>query len=169
MKLNSLILCGVLVVFTIPTLAKNSNTHIKPEYQKWLDEDVRWIITSQEREQFVDQPTDHARDRFIAQFWERRNPSPGSKENAFKREHYRRLAFSNQHFAAALPGWESDRGRTYILYGPPDAITTQSSGAYPGQVWTYRRLNGNSGISFRFVDRCLCGEYRLFPGKARSN
>jgi GWxTD domain-containing protein len=133
---------------------------LKPEYQKWLNEDVRWIMTSQERAQFTQLPTDQARDRFVVKFWEHRNPAPGSRVNAFKTEHYRRLAFANQHFAARLPGWETDRGRIYILYGPPDAIA-RHPGAIPDEVWSYRRLNGNENVTFRFVDRCLCGDYSL--------
>ena len=158
--LKSLAICGLLTVLAFPAFAKNSQAQLKAEYQEWLDEDVHWIITSQERQQFVRLPTDEARDRFVVQFWERRNPTPGSKDNAFKREHYRRLAFSNQHFAAGIPGDESDRGRIYIEYGPPDAITTRG-GSYPDQVWTYRRLNGNSNVLFEFVDPCRCGDYHL--------
>ena len=160
MTMKSLAICGLLTLLPIPALAGNSTVQLKPEYQKWLNEDVHWIITSQERQQFVNLPTDQARDRFVVQFWERRNPAPGSSENPFKVEHYRRLAFANQHFAAKLPGDETDRGRIYIVDGPPDAIT-KDSGAIPDEVWSYRRLNGDKNVTFKFIDRCGCGDYQL--------
>jgi GWxTD domain-containing protein len=87
-------------------------------YAKRLDEDVVWIISKQERIDFEKLSTDRQRDEFVVAFWERRNPSPGSTENKFKEEHYRRLAYANTHFAAGVPGWKTDRGRRYILYGP---------------------------------------------------
>lgn len=160
MTLKSLAICGFLTLLAIPALAENSTVQLKPEYQKWLDEDVHWIITTQERQQFVNLPTYQARDRFVVQFWERRNPTPGSKDNAFKQEHYRRLAFSNQHFAARVPGDETDRGRIYIVDGPPNVIR-RDSGPIPDEVWSYRLLNGDKNVTFRFVDRCVCGDYQL--------
>lgn len=160
MTLKSIAICGLLTVLAIPALAENSTVQLKPEYQRWLDEDVHWIITSQERQQFMNLPSDQARDRFVAQFWERRNPTRGSKDNAFKQEHYRRLAFSNQHFAGRVPGDQTDRGRIYITDGPPDLIT-RDSGAIPDEVWSYRRLNGDKNVTFRFVDRCVCGDFQL--------
>ena len=95
-----------------------SDPSVKEIYKKWLSEDVRWIITDQERADFKRLSTDKQRDDFVVAFWERRNPIPGSSENKFKEEHYRRLAYANTHFAAGVPGWKTDRGRRYILYGP---------------------------------------------------
>ena len=89
-------------------------------YQKWLEEDVVYIITAAERQAFEHLNTDAERDRFIDQFWSRRNPAPGDALNPLKEEHYRRIAFANERFAAAVPGWKSDRGRVYIVFGPPD-------------------------------------------------
>lgn len=95
--------------------------------------------------------------RFVIEFWERRNPNPGSKNNIFKQEHYR-LAYGNTHFASTVPGWTTDRGHMFIVYGPPDSIsehflngTHQSEG-----IWTYRDI-----MPLRFVDRCSCGELVL--------
>jgi GWxTD domain-containing protein len=132
------------------------------EYAKWLDEDVHWIITARERSEFLTLTSDHARDEFIGAFWEKRNPTPGAAQNPFKAEHYRRLAFANEHFAANIAGWKSDRGHIYILYGPPDEITRGSGGpgGYPSQVWHYRHLMEGKSV-FEFVDDCRCGIYKL--------
>lgn len=137
---------------------------LPPEYNKWIDEDVRWIITAQEKKDFLKLVTDEQRDHFVIGFWERRNPYPGIKDNAFKEEHYRRLAFSNEHFAAKMPGWKTDRGHVFIVYGPPDSIIKHSSiGASPAEeIWNYRHMPGSGGdVSLQFVDRCVCGEYAL--------
>lgn len=91
-------------------------------YKKWLEEDVRWIITDQERADFKKLADDKERDRFIAEFWERRNPTPGRSRNIVKEEHYQRLAYVDQHFSEDVPGWKTDRGRVYIMWGPPDDI-----------------------------------------------
>jgi GWxTD domain-containing protein len=131
-------------------------------YEKWLDEDVSWIMTGIERAEYLKLKTDRQRDLFIEAFWERRNPEPGSKENRFKEQHYRRLAYANTHFAATVPGWKTDRGHIYIVYGPPEEIDSAPDGSRPSQVWRYR-LEGES-IAFRFVDSCACGDYKLVQG-----
>ena len=133
------------------------------EYSKWLNEDVRWIVTDQERTDFLKLENAKARDEFIREFWERRNPTPGTGHNSFKDEHYRRLAFANEHFAARTPGWTTDRGHIYIFYGPPDEITPHAASGttVPSQTWYYRRLGDNTGRSLMFVDACRCGEYKL--------
>ena len=133
-------------------------------YQKWLNEDVRWIISSQERADFLKLSTDQQRDEFVVAFWNRHNPA-GTPANSFKMEHYRRLAFTNQHFAANLPGSETDRGRVYIVYGPPDSIDSSSGEAsnsgYPYQIWHYRDVQGkNKEMTVRFVDNCRCGDFK---------
>src|SRR6476469_4801553 len=89
-------------------------------YKKWLDEDVRWIITDEERNAFKQLSNDEERDNFVEGFWLRRDPTPDTVENEFKEEHYRRIAYANEHFAAGIPGWKSDRGRIYITFGPAD-------------------------------------------------
>ena len=87
-------------------------------YKKWLDQDVRWIITDDERKAFMQLSNNEERDQFIEAFWQRRNPNPDSEDNEFKDEHYRRIEYANEHFAAGKPGWMTDRGRIYIVYGP---------------------------------------------------
>ncbi len=89
-------------------------------YKKWLDEDVRWIISDEEREAFKKFSNDEERDQFIEQFWLRRDPTPDTVENEFKEEHYRRIAYANEHFAAGIPGWKTDRGRIYVMFGAAD-------------------------------------------------
>jgi GWxTD domain-containing protein len=92
-------------------------------YEEWLEQDVRWIIISREQAAFLRLSQDEERDRFIKQFWKRRDPTPDTVENEYKDEHYRRIAYANIHFGwDKISGWETDRGRTYIRYGPPDRI-----------------------------------------------
>ena len=97
-------------------------------YKKWMDEDVVYIISDEERKAFKQLNTDEEREQFVEQFWLRRDPTPDTEENEFKEEHYRRIAYANEHFASGIPGWRTDRGRIYIQYGPPDEIEAHSSG-----------------------------------------
>jgi GWxTD domain-containing protein len=111
-------------------------------YKKWVKEDVAYIITDQERTAFKQLGTDEEREHFIEQFWLRRDPTPGTPENEMKEEHYRRIAYSNEHFATGIPGWKTDRGRVYITYGPPDEIEDHSNNNPPVQQWRYRFIDG---------------------------
>jgi GWxTD domain-containing protein len=141
--------------------------HDTRSYQRWLDEDVRWIITPEERAAFIQLKNIEDRDRFIEAFWLRRDPTPGTVENVFKEEHYRRIAYANEHFARDIPGWKTDRGRIYIVYGPPDEIKTESTRSgddfvRPTEVWHYHSILGyGRNVDLRFVDACGCGDYRL--------
>lgn len=137
------------------------------KYQRWLDEDVRWIITPEERAAFLRLSKDEDRDRFVEAFWLRRDPTPGTVENEFKEEHYRRIAYANIHFAQEVPGWKTDRGRIYIVYGPPESIKTDlahrsDDPAKPTQTWHYSSIPGyGKDIDLKFVDVCRCGDFRL--------
>ncbi len=146
-------------------------------YKKWLNEDVRYIITPEEMSAFKQLSNDEERDQFIEQFWLRRDPTPDTEENEFKEEHYRRIAYANEHFAAGIPGWRTDRGRIYIVWGPPDEIEAHPSGGtyerpmeegggetstYPFEDWRYRYLEGvGQEVILEFVDPCSCGDYHL--------
>lgn len=157
--------------------AKRFNREVGGTYQKWLNEDVRWIITDEEREAFKALSNDEERDAFIEQFWLRRDPTPDTVENEYKEEHYRRIAYANEHFAAGIPGWKTDRGRIYIMFGPADQIDAHPSGGtydrpqeegggttstYPFETWRYRYLEGiGQEIEIEFVDTCMCGEYHM--------
>src|ERR1700728_1495273 len=138
---------------------KQLRNEIGTAYKKWLDEDVRWIITDQEKKAFMSLSNDEERDAFIEQFWRRRNPNPDSPENEYREEHYRRIAYANEHFAAGKPGWMTDRGHMYIAYGKPDNIEGHPTGGeynqtpdhngqsgeittYPFEVWNYRYIEG---------------------------
>jgi GWxTD domain-containing protein len=104
-------------------------------YRKWLDEDVRWIITDEERSAFMQLSNDEERDQFIEAFWQRRDPTPDTEENEYKEEHYRRIAYANEHYAAGIPGWKTDRGHMYIVFGPPDEIDSHPSGGTMSVPW----------------------------------
>jgi TonB family protein len=137
-------------------------------YSKWLNEDVAYIITPKERSEFLKLKTNRDRDRFINQFWARRNPNPGSAVNKFKVEHYRRIAYANEHFASAKPGWQTDRGRMYIVYGPPDEIDSHpASKLHAYEQWMYRHVEGHGdNWVLTFTDRTGKGDYQLAPASA---
>jgi GWxTD domain-containing protein len=150
---------------------------IKGPYKKWLDEDVVWIITDEEKQAFKQLSNDEERDSFIEAFWQRRDPTPDTEENEYKEEHYQRIAYANEHYAAGIPGWKSDRGRIYIMYGKPDETESHPSGGsyerpmsegggetstFPFEDWRYRYLEGiGQEIIIEFVDNCMCGEYHM--------
>jgi GWxTD domain-containing protein len=160
MVLKKLGLSSLVLIFavTLQNATAKRSSAIASEYTKWLNEDVHWIISPTERKEFVSLSTDEQRMQFVIEFWERRNPNPGSKNNTFKQEHYRRLAYANTHFASTVPGWTTDRGHMFIVYGPPDSINEHFlNGTHQSEViWTYRNI-----MSLRFVDRCRCGELVL--------
>ena len=150
---------------------------LKGGYRTWLNQDVVWIITDEEAKTFKSLSNDEERDAFIEQFWLRRNPNPDSPENEFREEHYRRIAYANEHFAAGKPGWKTDRGHIYISFGKPDSIDSHPSGGayerpmdegggetstFPFEVWHYRYLEGiGDNIDLEFVDTCQCGDYHF--------
>jgi GWxTD domain-containing protein len=156
---------------------KNLRQELKGVYKKWVDEDVRWIITDQEMQAFKSLSNDEERDQFIENFWLRRNPNPDSPENEYREEHYARIAYANEHFAAGKPGWRTDRGHIYIAYGKPDNIDSHPSGGsydrpmeegggntstFPFEIWHYRYLEGiGDNIDIEFVDTCMCGDYHM--------
>ncbi len=150
---------------------------LKGAYKTWLNQDVAYIISDQERKAFMNLSNDEEREAFIEQFWARRNPNPDSPDNEFREEHYRRIAYANEHFAAGKPGWKTDRGRIYIEYGKPDSIDSHPAGGaytrpmdegggetatYPFETWHYRYLPGiGENIDLEFVDTCMCGDYHF--------
>ncbi len=150
---------------------QTDHAEISP-YDKWLNQDVVYIITDEERAAFLRLTTDEERDKFTEQFWERRDPTPGTVENEFKAEHFRRIAYANEHFrtASGRPGWQTDRGHMYIVYGPPDEIDSHPSGSInmpPYEFWGYRHIEGiGDDLSVTFIDKSGKGDYHLAPGKA---
>lgn len=157
--------------------AKKQRRELDEIYRRWLDEDVRWIITEEERAAFKKLATDEEREQFIEQFWLRRDPNPDTIENEYREEYYQRIAYANQHFSSGIPGWKTDRGRIYIMFGKPDSIESHPSGGsyqrpfyegggststYPFEIWFYRYIEGvGSGIEIEFVDPTQSGEYRI--------
>jgi GWxTD domain-containing protein len=143
-------------------------------YARWLNEDVVYIATEEERTAFQKLASEEERKMFIEQFWRRRDPTPGTPKNEFQEEHYRRIAYANQRFrtGSGTAGWRTDRGRMYIVYGPPDEIESHPSGGdpirYPYEMWKYRHVEGvGNNLYFTFIDRTRTGDYRLAPGAAR--
>jgi GWxTD domain-containing protein len=138
----------------------------KNPYQLWLTEDVVYIITDREVSAFKALETHPERRMFITQFWERRNPIPGAAENQFKEEHYRRIAYVNDHFPASIPGWKTDRGRIYIVYGPPDEIESHPAGgqgkSFPYEQWLYHHIEGvGENVIIDFEDPAGTGDYHM--------
>jgi len=169
--------------------SKGLKQELSKTYKKWLAEDVAWIITDEEKSAFKKLSNDEERDQFIEQFWLRRDPTPDTVENEYKEEHYRRIAYANEHFAAGIPGWRTDRGRIYIMFGPPDEIESHPSGGiynrpqdegggttstYPFEDWRYRYLEGLSGsqkqeIIIEFVDDCMCNNYEMTMDRSKKD
>jgi len=179
------ILFGVLLSgIWITGIAQRREVSLSRQYKDWLDKDVVYIISDEERKFFKDLKNDEERESFIQQFWERRNPDPRSSYNSFKEEHYRRIAYANRQFASGVPGWNTDRGRMYILYGEPDDRELHPTGGpyyrpyregggttmrFPWERWRYRYIEGVChDCEFLFVDSSISNEYRLaiFPDEA---
>jgi GWxTD domain-containing protein len=160
---------------------KKNSKSLRAELSKrdkiWLDQDVAWIITDEERSAFKQLSNDEERENFIESFWQRRDPTPDTAENEFKEEHYRRIAYANEHFPAGIPGWKTDRGRTYIVFGPADEIESHPSGGtyerpmeegggststFPFEQWRYRYIEDiGQEVIIEFVDTCMCGDYHM--------
>ncbi len=146
-------------------------------YQKWVNEDVAYIITKDERDAYKKLTTDEERENFIENFWRRRDPNPDTEENEYREEYQERIAYANEHYASGIPGWRTDRGRIYIAHGKPDSVESHPSGGsydrpsyegggstttYPFETWFYRHLdNVGDGLEIEFVDPTGTGEYRI--------
>jgi GWxTD domain-containing protein len=154
---------------------KKTLKELDTPYKVWLNEDVTYIISPAERTAFLQLATNEEREQFIEQFWLRRSSNPDLPDNDFKEEHYRRIAYANEHYASGIPGWKTDRGRIYIIWGPPDEIDSHPTGGtydrpmeegggstttYPWETWRYRYLEGiGENIIIEFVDPSGSGEY----------
>src|SRR5262244_1046360 len=156
---------------------KQTYKELDNSFKTWLNEDVVYIISPEERTAFLQLSTNEEREQFIEQFWLRRSSNPDMPDNDFKEEHYRRIAYANEHFASGIPGWKTDRGRIYIIWGAPDEIESHPTGGtydrpteegggstttYPWERWRYRYLEGiQENVELEFVDPSGTGEYRL--------
>jgi GWxTD domain-containing protein len=165
--------------------AKSFKHELSPEDKSWLEKDVRWIISDDERKAFMQLSNEEEREKFIEAFWDRRNPNPDSEDNEFKDEHYRRIEYANEHFAAGKPGWMTDRGRIYIVFGPADEVESHPSGGsyqrpmeegggetstYPFEDWRYRHIDGiGEEVIIEFVDDCMCGAYEMTMDRSKKD
>src|SRR5216110_336534 len=156
---------------------KRTMKELDSAYRQWLTEDVTYIISPDERNAFLQLDTNEEREQFIEQFWLRRSSNPDLPENDFKEEHYRRIAYANEHFASGIPGWKTDRGRTYIIWGPADEVDSHPTGGtydrpmdegggststYAWEKWRYRYLDGiGNNVEIEFVDPSGSGEYHM--------
>src|ERR1700682_402651 len=156
---------------------KRTLKELDSAYRQWLSEDVTYIISPDERNAFLQLDTNEEREQFIEQFWLRRSSNPDLPENDFKEEHYRRIAYANEHYASGIPGWKTDRGRMYIVWGPPDEIESHPTGGtydrpmdegggststYPWETWRWRYIEGmGENVIMEFVDPTSTGEYHL--------
>ena len=147
------------------------------QYDKWLNEDVVYIITDDERSVFSKLRTPEEKDAFIEEFWRRRSSTPNRDTNEFREEHYRRIAHANAKFGSGIPGWKTDRGRIYIMFGEPAEIEDHAGGenyvrkpyegggrtaVYPFQMWRYRYLEGiGDDVEIEFVDQSWTGLYKM--------
>ncbi len=175
------VIAGLLTAHPLGQQSQQGQIVFPNPYASWLQEEVVYIITAQERAAFVGLSTNAERDRFIEQFWQRRDPTPGTRENEFRDEHYGRIAYANEHFASSLPGpagagWRTDRGHIYIVYGKPDEIESHPSGGkynrpiqegggtvstFPFEIWRYDYIEGiGRNVLLEFVDANRTGEFR---------
>jgi GWxTD domain-containing protein len=150
------------------TQGKTNRVKTSP-YSKWLDQEIVYIITREECAAFQKLTTNEERDKFFEQFWSRRDPTPGTIDNEFKVEHYRRIAYADERFRtqSGKPGWQTDRGHLYIVYGPPDEIETHPKGIWvpiASEAWMYRHLEGiGENVMVNFLDKTQTEDYRLTP------
>ena len=133
-------------------------SQLDPENAEFLSK-VRYIITKEERKIFLELP-DEEKERFREEFWKRRDPDPDTEENEFKIEYFKRMERANElFFGEGRPGWMTDRGRIYILFGPPTDRMTYPMGTGPygrcQEIWYY----GNFPVIF--IDNFCSGNYRL--------
>lgn len=158
---------------------------LETPYKKWLNQDVVYIITDEERKAFGQLTADAERDQFIEQFWLRRDPTPDTEENEYREEHYRRIAYATENFASRVPGWKTDRGMIYIKYGPPDERESHPKGGayqrpieegggqtttFPFEKWRYRYIQGiGNNVTMEFVDTTFTGEYRMTADPAEKD
>jgi GWxTD domain-containing protein len=157
--------------------ASKTLKELDSQYRQWLNEDVVYIISPAERNTFLQLDTNEEREQFIEQFWLRRSSNPDAPDNDFKDEHYRRIAYANEHYASGIPGWKTDRGRLYIMWGPADEVDSHpmggtwdrpmemgggSTSTYPWETWRWRYLEGiGENVEIEFVDTTGSGEYHI--------
>jgi GWxTD domain-containing protein len=136
--------------------------------EEWPERYVKWILTSSERNAYRALATDEERLEFIELFWARRDPNPETPENEYRREYLERYAFVANRLSAGRPGWSTDRGRLYLILGPPHSMQQNPMGRYglerPSEIWTYNNLDIPGfppSFDFEFVDFNGTGNFEL--------
>ncbi len=134
--------------------AATKKPQLPAQYKKWLEQDVVYIISDEERKAFLALTSDDERDKFEETFWTIRNPLHSSDRNPYKEEHYRRIAYANQHFGreSTTPGWMTDMGRAYILFGEPTSRHpfVGYSQIYPMELWFYQNNTSSPALPSYF-------------------
>jgi GWxTD domain-containing protein len=170
MRSKAIVLLLGLALAALPAAAqKASIKNLPPYHQKWLEEDVVYIISPREKEVFLQLSNDREREMFIEAFWKARDPDPSTPQNEFKDEHYRRIDYANKNFGRGLKagGWRSDMGRIYITLGEPKQIEKYEnlSNVYPMIVWFYSGLTDPSlpsSFNIVFFKKDSAGDYILY-------
>ena len=165
---------GLLIIFMacfsiFLSAEKKSPKDLPQKYRKWLEEDVVYIITPKEKEVFLQLETDNERSVFMEAFWKHRNPTPGTPDNEYKREHSRRVNHANHRFGIGSPksGWKTDRGRIYIILGEPMSIETYESSRElrDTEIWFYQDMTKYglpNGFNVVFYRKGMAGDYEIY-------
>jgi GWxTD domain-containing protein len=168
MIMRSLLLAGMAVFIGQEPNLDDIRNNLDVYLNRWADEYVSYIITDSERRVFSSLPTSDEKLVFIESFWERRDPTPETPENEFREQYAARFGYANAQFRAGRPGWKTDRGRIFILLGPPSYIDRNPMGRTsterPSEVWTYMSLKHPdlpSSLEVGFVDFFGTGDLEI--------
>ena len=139
------------------------------DYKRWLDRDAKYIITQPEKDAFLKLSTNDERERFVENFWLRRDPTPGTESNEYRDEYYTRIAYANERFRSGIAGWQTDRGKVYIMRGPPARVESGLTldiyrNNVPYEKWYY-----GDGSALTFVDPTSSDEYRMLTPEDRKS
>jgi len=137
----------------------------------WREGPVRYILSADEDHEYRRLTTREERAAFIRRFWQSRDPDPSTPENEYRTLFGRRVGAATRLFTSesTKPGWKTDRGKIFILLGPPDDLdeATLQQRDTPVITWTYRDpppgTSASPNTQLRFV-RDASGEYRLSSG-----
>jgi GWxTD domain-containing protein len=167
MKGKILLTAFLVFIFSMTANSLEQKVTLSEEYEQWLNE-VTYIITMAEKEVFLHLETNKEKDLFIREFWRQRDPTPGTPSNEFKEEHYQRFQFANETFGrlSTLKGWQTDRGRMYIILGSPYQVEKiHTIQTYPIEIWYYHgdpNLGQPTVFRLLFFRRGGAGDYELY-------
>lgn len=160
----------LLMMFSYTANARSSCVEQTPtnneEARQWFKDRAPWVATDREKEYFAKLSSFEDRKEFIRNFWLRRDPDPDTDENEFLTEYCKRLAYSSR-FDSGLPGHKTDRGRIYVIWGPPNK-KTEGRSKFEGlsnvrfETWQYDFIESlGDDISISFIDPTESNEYRM--------